>query len=49
MATVKQFIVTLMNSLGMIEHRVNCANSASAAFIASAIYPGYRVIDVRRN
>jgi len=46
---VKQFLVMLMNSKGVITHLVNTNNAESAKYISETIYNGYQVIDVKEN
>lgn len=46
---VTQYKVFLMDSKGIIEHLVNCANEFSAKCIAEAIHPKKRVIKIKVN
>lgn len=46
MSDVKQFNVSVMAIDGIKTHTVNCDNALSAQYIAEAIYPNMRVIDI---
>lgn len=46
---VKQYAVYLMNSAGIICRLFNVVSATAAVVIATSMYDGYRVIDVKEN